>query len=263
MKIYIDSGHGGKDPGAVGNNLKEKDLTLSISLKEKTLFEKLGHQVKMSRTSDKTLSLGARVNDANKWGADVFISNHINAGGGEGEEVWCSIFGGKGRDYATTVEKHLSKIFKSRGVKTKKGSNGDYFYVIRGTRMPAILVEFGFIDNKNDAAKLKNTSILQKSAEAVVHGVLNLPLNYTPPTQAPAPAPPTQVFNRYLKYKRPLMSGSDITMVQTKLKELGFNPGVIDGIFGRNSENAVKSFQRWKKISADGIIGPVTWNHLF
>lgn len=109
----------------------------------------------MSRTSDINVSLGKRTREANLWGADVFISNHINAGGGEGEEVWCSINGGKWREYAIRVEKNLSKIFKARGVKTKAGKNGDYFYVIRATNMPAILVEFAFIDNANDVAKLK------------------------------------------------------------------------------------------------------------
>jgi N-acetylmuramoyl-L-alanine amidase len=174
VKIFIDPGHGGNDPGAVGNDLKEKDVTLDISLRQKALFEKLGHVVKMSRTSDTTVSLSTRVSQANQWGADVFISNHINAGGGIGEEVWCSIYGGTGRKYATRAEKNLSEIFKSRGVKTKQGSNGDYFYVIKATSMPAILVEFAFIDNVSDAAKLKDSNILQKSAEAVVYGVLDL-----------------------------------------------------------------------------------------
>lgn len=172
MKIYIDPGHGGSEPGAVGNGLIEKKLTLDISLRQRDLFEKLGHIVKMSRTVDKVVSLEARVKEANNWGADLFISNHINAGGGTGIEVWHSILGGKGKEYAARVEKELSKIFKSRGLKTRGGRNGDYLFVIRETNMPAILNEFGFIDNAGDTAKLKIEDIRQRLAEAVVSGIL-------------------------------------------------------------------------------------------
>jgi peptidoglycan hydrolase-like protein with peptidoglycan-binding domain len=59
------------------------------------------------------------------------------------------------------------------------------------------------------------------------------------------------------------MKGNDVNSVQARLKELGFNPGTIDSIFGKNTENAVKSFQTSKKISVDGIVGPVTWDYLF
>lgn len=82
VKIFIDPGHGGTDSGAVGNGLKEKDLTLKISKKIK---EKLANyenvQIKLSRESDQTLSLPQRTNMANAWGANYLISVHINAGG--------------------------------------------------------------------------------------------------------------------------------------------------------------------------------------
>lgn len=171
MKIFIDPGHGGHDSGAVGNGLREKDLTLDISLRQLKLFTKLGHEVKISRTKDVFVSLSQRVNQANAWGADIFISNHINAGGGEGIEVWHSIFGGKGKEYAANIEKELSKTINSRGLKSKRGRSGDYLYVIRATKMPAILNEFGFIDNLRDTSKLKYSNFRQKLAESVVRGV--------------------------------------------------------------------------------------------
>lgn len=171
MKIFIDPGHGGKDPGAVGNGLREKDLALDISIIQKALFEKLGHEVKISRATDVFVDLYERVREANAWGADLFISNHVNSGGGQGVEVWHSIYGGKGKEYAYKVEKELSKLINSRGLKTKRGKNGDYLYVIRSTRMPAILNEFGFIDNASDAIKLKDNTFRQQLAEAVVKGI--------------------------------------------------------------------------------------------
>ncbi|SHH63388.1 N-acetylmuramoyl-L-alanine amidase [Clostridium grantii] len=271
MKIFIDSGHGGSDPGAVGNGLREKDITLAISLKQRDLFQKLGHQVKLSRASDQTVSLGARTSAANAWGADVFISNHINAGGGEGEEVWCSIYGGKGREYATRVENNLSNIFKSRGVKTKRGRNGDYFHVIKASHMPAILNEFGFIDSIKDAGKLKDYSVLERCAEAVVYGVLNLPLDYVTEKEEEKKQEETIVntitskpqFKKYLRYRRPYMTGIEVKIMQSRLNELGFKPGIIDGVFGSKTLNAIKAFQKSKRILVDGIVGPQTWSYLF
>src|SRR5690625_4889183 len=87
VKLYLDVGHGGSDSGAVGNGLKEKDLTLQISTKINSLLgEYDGITVKMSRSTDKTLSLRERTNEANKWDADILTSIHINAGGGTGFE---------------------------------------------------------------------------------------------------------------------------------------------------------------------------------
>jgi len=172
MKIFIDPGHGGNDSGAIGNGFLEKDLNLDISLREKRLFESFGHQVKMSRITDESVSLEDRVQKANQWGADVFISNHINSGGGTGIEVWHSITGGIGKLYAEKVEDNLRKIFKSRGLKSMKGNSGDYLYVIRASKMPAILNEFGFIDNTFDMAIMSKEEMKQKCAEAVVYGVI-------------------------------------------------------------------------------------------
>ncbi|MCY6485811.1 N-acetylmuramoyl-L-alanine amidase [Clostridium aestuarii] len=266
MKIFIDPGHGGRDPGAVDNGLYEKYLTLDISLKQKKLFEKLGHQVKLSRNTDKYISLSERTREANRWGADIFISNHINAGGGNGTEVWHSINGGKGKQYATNIEKNLSKIFKSRGIKSRRGRYGDYLYVIRATNMPAVLNEFGFIDNISDAKKLKREDIKQKCAEAVVYGILGqrIPndeqtISKVVPKVAPKVAPNLQ---RLLRYSLPMLRGEDVKLLQKKLNQLGFNTGVADGVFGRKTESAVKEYQKDNRLVIDGIVGENTWGRL-
>ena len=88
LKIVIDAGHGGDDPGASGNGIIEKELTLAISQYMYDLFKELGADVKMTRVSDETISPTERVNrilEAFGNNKDVIvISNHINAGGGEG-----------------------------------------------------------------------------------------------------------------------------------------------------------------------------------
>src|SRR5690625_5241178 len=88
IKILIDPGHGGDDSGETGNGLKEKDLTLDISKRIKNYLDDhyTGHRIKMSRTGDATVSLSERTNEANNWGADFFLSIHINSGGGTGYE---------------------------------------------------------------------------------------------------------------------------------------------------------------------------------
>src|SRR5699024_2623328 len=87
VKLYLDVGHGGSDSGAIGNGLLEKNLTLQISKKINSLLSEYDNvTVKMSRSTDKTLSLKQRTDEANKWGADLLLSVHINAGGGTGFE---------------------------------------------------------------------------------------------------------------------------------------------------------------------------------
>lgn len=88
VKLFIDPGHGGTDPGAVGNGLQEKSLTLQIATRIKDILtlEYDNVSIRMSRTGDQTVSLSERTNAANAWGADFFLSVHINAGGGTGYE---------------------------------------------------------------------------------------------------------------------------------------------------------------------------------
>lgn len=170
-KIYIDPGHGGNDPGAVANGIKEKDVVLKIAkYTRKYLQENYNNvSVKMSRTGDTFPSLSARASDANKWGADVFVSIHINAGGGTGYEDYIYIKlsnssnAGKLRD---ELHKKLSPHFsQNRG---KKNAN---FAVLRQTKMPAVLTENGFIDNKADAEFLKSDRNLKKLGQDHAEGI--------------------------------------------------------------------------------------------
>lgn len=89
--IVIDAGHGGNDPGSVGNGIVEKDLNLDISKYMYDRFKELGIPVKVTRTGDETLSPEERVNRINNaYGAKpnvIVLSNHINAGGGKYNNV--------------------------------------------------------------------------------------------------------------------------------------------------------------------------------
>lgn len=181
-KIFIDPGHGGIDSGAISNTLnnsifKEKDIALNISLMQKRLFDSLGFETIISRSTDIDISLENRVNMANNWGADLFISNHVNSGGGKGIEIWANSTNMNSQNIATKILENIctNTNFNSRGVKTKTLTNGeDYFYVLRETNMPSILIEHGFIDNANDLTLITNNSIQEKLATCTVESIKNL-----------------------------------------------------------------------------------------
>ncbi len=172
VKIFIDPGHGGKDPGAVGNGLKEKDLTLKITKKIQSLLgEYQNISVKLSRTTDVYLSLSERADLANKWGADYFISVHINAGGGTGFESY--IYNGSVSS-ATIANQNVmhQEIMKAIGGVKDRGKKRANYAVLRETKMPAILTENLFIDHSTDASKLKSDSFLSQIAFGHVQGLV-------------------------------------------------------------------------------------------
>src|SRR5690625_2693606 len=169
-KIYLDPGHGGSDPGAVANGLKEKDLVLSIAKYARNYLQNnyKGVTVRMSCSTDKYLTLTQRANDANSWCADVFVSIHINAGGGVGYEDY--IYDGKvssnTHKLQDAIHKKVAPLFtRDRG---QKRAN---FAVVRQTKMPAVLTENGYIDNKTDANFLSRKSNLKKIGEAHAKGI--------------------------------------------------------------------------------------------
>ncbi|MFF2446556.1 N-acetylmuramoyl-L-alanine amidase [Neobacillus sp. NPDC058068] len=185
MKLYLDPGHGGADPGASGNGLNEKDITLDIALKIRALLENNYEniEVKMSRTSDTTKGLSERTNEANAWGADYYLAVHINAGGGTGYEDY--IYSGISDSSATA---NYQTIIHTEVIKTNqlrdRGKKKANFHVLRESAMPALLSENGFIDNPQDTALLKQFSWRQQAAQGHVNGIakaFNLKLKPNPP----------------------------------------------------------------------------------
>lgn len=176
-KIVIDAGHGGTDPGASGNGIIEKDLTLEISNYMYNKLRELGIPVKITRTTDETLTPTERVNrvlDAYGNSSDVIVvSNHINAGGGEGAEVIYAL-----RNTATLPNLILSEledegqiIRKSYQRRLPSDTSKDYYFMQRNTGdTQSITVEYGFLDNANDATKLKNNYL--DYTDAVIRALL-------------------------------------------------------------------------------------------
>ncbi|BDG45993.1 N-acetylmuramoyl-L-alanine amidase [Parageobacillus sp. KH3-4] len=171
VKIFIDPGHGGTDPGAVGNRLQEKNVTLQIAtrIRDILLAEYDNVSIRMSRTGDQTVSLTERTTAANAWGADFYLSVHINSGGGTGYEDY--VYPGVGAPttiYQKNIHEEIIKLvdFSDRGMKQAN------FHVLRETSMPAVLTENGFIDHADDAAKLKSSSFIENIARGHVNGIV-------------------------------------------------------------------------------------------
>jgi hypothetical protein len=150
VSVCLDPGHGGSDPGAVGDHYQEKAANLDVSFEAKGYLEQVsGVVVGMTRTTDVTVTLADRCAYANNGGYDRFMSQHHNAFDEtvQGTETFCHTdsLGGPSQDLRDEVHPEIIWAFgyTDRGVKTAD------FYVLRNTLMPSILGEGSFIDYKN------------------------------------------------------------------------------------------------------------------
>jgi len=179
-KIYIDQGHNPQNPnaGAEGNGYREQDLVYEIGVRTAAILRQNGQQVRLSRptpttqlgTSNST-SLRARVEEANSWGADLFVSLHANASGitsASGTEAYVFRIPGEAYELALNIVEAVSENtgLENRGVFARTN-----LYVLRRTRMPAALIELGFITNPADADLMANQPGL--FAEGVAGGILD------------------------------------------------------------------------------------------
>lgn len=176
-KIYIDAGHGGKDAGAVGiGGLYEKTLNLTVATYLKGILKAKGFDVLMSRENDIFVEIDASAAKANSWGADVVISIHHNAGGGDGAEIIVSAFK-EGTDIAERilpVFELVGQNLRSKPIITRINSTGraDYYGMIRLTNAPAMITEYAFIDTV-DVEAVDTDDELYAEAAAIAHGLCN------------------------------------------------------------------------------------------
>lgn len=195
-RIFIDAGHGGKDPGAVNGNRKEKDDVLKLSNRIRALLIEQGVKVSAARTTDTYLTVNERVERANASKADYFVSLHRNSfssAGAKGAEVW--VYSKTSADTikkAQRIQDELVKVgFADRKVKKGAPSYTD-FGVNKNTVMPACLVEVGFISNEGDNA------LFDSKFDALAVGMAkalcaNVGVTYKEPKPEPRP---TETFKK-------------------------------------------------------------------
>ncbi len=185
--VVLDAGHGGHDSGATHNGTKEKDLNHKILYTlMKNYFSSNAPDTKVywTRTTDTFITLANRAAFANKVGADIFISLHMNSASSasaNGTEVYYSVnnnassFSGiKSSTIATLFKNNLVSGLgtKSRGVKTAG------YYVIKHNTVPAVLIELGFISGSSDYSKLTNASFQQKAAQIIYDSINQIFTSY-------------------------------------------------------------------------------------
>ena len=177
-KVVIDAGHGGEDPGTIANNITEKEYTLKISEYIHNRLNEMGIPNQLTRDSDITLNPSDRPKKIQSFygnGADVIVvSNHINAGGGDGAEV---IYALRNNDvFASKIAKELENAGQNvrKYYQRRLPSNParDYYYIMRDTpNNETVIVEYGFADSAgDDVNQIKNN--WEKLAEAVTKAIV-------------------------------------------------------------------------------------------
>jgi len=171
IKVFLDAGHGGSDPGAIGFGYYEKTANLDIALRTRAKLEANGFEVVMRRTGDTNASLDDIVNMANSSGADLFVSIHNNAAVSPyahgTETYWCANGVAGSNQLANLLQSNLvSETGRAnRGVKTAN------FRVIKYTTMPAALVECAFISNQTENDLLRSEDFREKCANAIFKAI--------------------------------------------------------------------------------------------
>lgn len=274
-KIYINPGHSETDPGAVGYEVERR---LNVAVCRYMQDYLLANFVCETRVSDGAMGLTAVCNHANSWGADLFVSNHFNAGGGDGYEAL--VYSQKREELGRIFEKHvLAAGQNSRGVKLRPG-----LAVLKNTNMPAVINEGAFVDTLkdiqdwNDDAELKALGIAygKAAAEFLALEEQEKELPYlitqfvrdvqgaTGSMEDGLPGPETLRNTVTVSaYKNP--THPVVEFVQKRLLTLGYaQVGEADGVAGPKFTQAVQAFQRDNGCVADGEITArnLTWRKL-
>jgi len=174
FRVFIDPGHGGKDPGTCGNGLQEKNIVLDLAMRLAKALENYNCQIMLSRHKDVYVDNGDRAKAANAWGADLYFSIHVNGhtninANGYEDFTYLSV-PPETTDIRKAVHTKLSSVWFNAG-RANRGMKTANFQVLRETRMSAVLVENGFITNPQDAELLKQESFRQDLAEAMAAGI--------------------------------------------------------------------------------------------
>lgn len=169
-KVFIDAGHGGTDPGALGYGYRESDLNLQVAKKVESKLKSKGIDVKMSRNSDIFYSLSERAEMANDYGADAFVSIHQNsaeAKSANGIETYYNRKKEEDRPLSNDIQK---QVISQTGANNRGVKNAEFTVLVK-SKMISALVECGFITNELEVKKLSDSSYQDKLATGIANGI--------------------------------------------------------------------------------------------
>lgn len=176
MKVFIDPGHGGDDPGAVGllgpSRIEEDDINLAVGMKLGDLLVARGHEARITRAWDAGVHLWERTRWANDWPADIFISIHCDgatSSQAKGHSVWVHIeCSSRTLTLAECIDRALDEAFPGNVDRNIHRGN---FQVLRETMMPAVLIELDFITNPQMCRFLAEPANQAAFAAAIASGI--------------------------------------------------------------------------------------------
>lgn len=209
--VIIDCGHGGHDNGASGKYSKEKDNVLKVGLRLKSLLEQAGHNVKMTRSTDKYLTLGERSTLSNVWKADYFISLHNNSAKNKsatGFETFA--YNGEISSKTVAFQRSIHKAILGELKIRDRGLKRANFAVLRNTQAPAVLIEYAFVSNDDDEKILINK--VEQMAVSTAQGIINSIGGKQIPTTKPKPSSPAKEIIANSKGEIKMMTTSSGTL---------------------------------------------------
>lgn len=267
MLIGIDKGHStwDKNPcGAVGllNESKENRLVGDLVIQK---FRDMGHTVidcSCNSASSVSKQLAAIVNRANSQKLDLFLSLHLNAGGGTGAEIYTTNTSGAKQEAMKLIETYCKRTgFRNRGHKYKE------LYVIRHTKAPAMLLEMAFVDTESDFNKWNDLG-KELIANAIVEGIIGQEVPSNPEESKPEIKEESKLL---MGCKKQVLNygdkGTYVYLAQSAMKALGLYNGTIDGQYGPSKGatsfyKAVINLNAKLGFSNDSRLGPACWEYI-
>ena len=171
--IVLDAGHGGKDQGASGADVIEKEITLAIAKKTEKILKEAGYKVKMVRDDDTFVELEERAEYANRKEAKVFVSIHCNSSeGGEGNGIETFYTEQKEDGSQELAQCIQESVIAQTSARDREIKCADYVVIVR-SEMPAALVETGFLSDSNERELLQQEQYQEKLAKGIAEGIID------------------------------------------------------------------------------------------
>ena len=257
--IFIDPGHSDIDPGAVGY---ETEMLLNETVSRHMAdYLKANYECEPFVCPSNIDSLKEICRMANDMEAALFVSNHFNAGKGDGFE--CYVYNKNRVPLGEFFAKHAKAAGQNLRSSDPPGVKIHPYYVLANTTMPAVLTETAFVDNKKDIQDWNDDAELQKMGEAYAKAAAEFlkleEIVEEVPTAERDTDTGVQVQLRMLSIGS---EGAQVKTLQRILKSMGYYQGSLDIYFGKLTDAAVRAFQRAANLTPDGVVGQLTWNKL-
>jgi len=273
FKIAIDAGHYLQTPGKRVDKTIDPEQTREWVLNDRVAryiaeSSRQYENVEILRVDDPTgkkdISLSERCKAANNYGADVYISCHHNAGiklgTGGGIEAFSYKEGAEGTRYRDAI---YAACIAAGGLKGNRANplQTKSFYVLKYTKAPAVLMEYGFMDSRTDATVILTEDYAKAMGEATMDAIAKVAGLEKQAAQESKPVDNKEVFHVEVRVLKRGAKDTQVKAMQILLIGYGFSCGAsgADGSFGPATDKALRAFQQDRGLDVDGSCGPKTW----